>query len=77
MILDTNALSAFADDNILQTDAKTAKLYAQIRYELKKKGSPIPYHDIGIGALALQHRLQVISKDKHFDNAQGIKRISW
>jgi predicted nucleic acid-binding protein len=55
MILDANALSALV----------TAALYALVRFELKSRGHPIPYHDIWIAALARQHGLAVVSQDTH------------
>jgi predicted nucleic acid-binding protein len=30
-----------------------------------------------IGALGLQHRLPVLSRDEHFDAVAGLIRVSW
>ncbi len=125
MILDTNALSAFADGDagvgdalrvqaraavpvivlgefrygiaqskrrssyeawldsslnlfeILPVTEETAVAYATLRVTLKRSGRPIPANDAWIAALALQHRLPVLSRDGHFDVVPGLTRRSW
>jgi tRNA(fMet)-specific endonuclease VapC len=62
---------------VLPVDEGTADCYAQIRYELKKAGRPIPGNDLWIAALALQHSLPLISRDQHFDCVSSLKRIGW
>ena len=62
---------------ILNVGEETAALYAEIRHELKRKGRPIPYHDIWIAALARQHRLAILSNDTHFDHVEKVKRVGW
>jgi tRNA(fMet)-specific endonuclease VapC len=66
-----------ADVEILLIDRTTAVFYAQVRQELKTQGTPIPYQDIWIASLAKQHDLPVISRDTHFDQVRGIRRVSW
>ena len=61
----------------LQVDSGTARLYAQIRHELKIGGHPIPENDIWIAALARQHHLPIASRDAHFDAVKGIQRLAW
>ena len=55
----------------------TASAYADIRLELKQAGNPIPQNDVWIAALARQHRLPVLSNDRHFDAIPGVKRIGF
>jgi len=55
----------------------TATAYAFVRSMLHRKGSLIPANDAWIAALALQHRLPVLSRDSHFDAVDGLTRISW
>jgi|688.fasta_scaffold08997_4 predicted nucleic acid-binding protein len=62
---------------VLAPDAETARHYADIRTALRRAHTPIPYHDIWIAALAEQHGLDVVSRDGHFDNIPGIRRIGW
>ena len=61
----------------LDVDSQTAQFYAQIRFELKQKGRPLPDNDIWIAGLARQYGLQIVSRDSHFDAVDGIRRISW
>jgi tRNA(fMet)-specific endonuclease VapC len=63
--------------SVLRVDEETAGHYAGIRESLKKKGRPIPSNDTWIAALAIQYRLAVVSRDSHFDEVSGIKRVSW
>ena len=125
MILDTNALSAFADGDpglgdalrtqaraaipvivlgefrygiahsrrrssyeawlesslihfdILSVTHETAIAYSALRLTLKQAGRPIPANDAWIAALALQHRLPVLTRDAHFDLVPGLDRRSW
>lgn len=125
MILDTNALSAFADGNaalgeVLRREARacipvivlgefrygialsrhrvayerwllsqlrhfevlpvtdhTVISYAAVRVVLKQQGTPIPANDAWIAALALQHRLPVLSRDRHFDSVPQLARREW
>ena len=63
--------------DILDCDKWTAKQYGEIKNNLRKKGMPIPENDIWIAALAAQHQLTVISRDKHFDNIKKIKLEKW
>ena len=125
MILDTNALSAFADGDldiqpiltravelaipvivlgeysygiaqsrlrlryeswladlttacrILSINQATAIQYAKVRDELKRIGQPIPANDVWIAAIAREHKMPLLSRDRHFDAVQGLKRIAW
>ena len=55
----------------------TADVYADIRLDLKRLGSPIPSNDVWIAALARQHALVVLSNDGHFDVVDGVRRIAF
>jgi len=55
----------------------TADSYAAVRLMLHQKGRPIPTNDAWIAALALQHRLPVLSRDAHFDVVEGLTRVGW
>ncbi len=56
---------------------ETLSHYSQIRHELKKAGTPIPANDLWIAALCREHGLPLLSKDKHFDEVQGLLRMEW
>lgn len=62
---------------IAAVDEETAKLYGQIRLELKKAGTPIPLNDAWIAAAALQFQFPVVSRDAHFDAVASITRVPW
>ena len=55
----------------------TADLYADIRRELRRAGTPIPPGDAWIAALARQHDLPVPSNDAHFDVVERVERIAF
>jgi predicted nucleic acid-binding protein len=63
--------------DVLTINAETADIYAALRVELKAAGAPIPANDAWIAALALQHRLPLASRDAHFDNVRGLRRVAW
>lgn len=62
---------------VLDIDEETARSYAEIGLELKKKGKPIPSNDLWIAALCRQHSLPLLSRDKHFDAVTGLQRVNW
>lgn len=66
-----------ANCRVLCVDETTAEEYAEVRYELKRSGRPIPGNDIWIAALARQHALPLLSRDRHFDFVGGVERIGW
>ncbi|RPJ72120.1 MAG: type II toxin-antitoxin system VapC family toxin [Acidobacteria bacterium] len=62
---------------ILDVTEQTAIACADLRSALKRAGHPIPANDAWIAALALQHRLPVLSRDEHFDLVRGVRREAW
>jgi predicted nucleic acid-binding protein len=62
---------------VLSVTDETTVAYAALRVALKRAGRPIPANDAWIAALALQHRLPVLSRDEHFDAVPGLSRQSW
>lgn len=125
MILDTNALSAFADADrsllarlpsdrpwalpvvvigeyrfgllgsreadarevwlralmatirVLQITETTAGYYAAVRPALKEAHRRIPPTVSWIAALALKHRLPVLTREAHFDHILDLDRRTW
>lgn len=65
------------DFEVLAVTADTAVTYAALRVALKQLGRPIPANDAWIAALALEHRLPVLSRDAHFDSVPDLQRTSW
>ncbi len=62
---------------VLAADATTARHYASLRLASENGAARVPYHDLWIGSLALQHNLDVVSRDAHFDEMPGVRRIGW
>ncbi len=62
--------------DVLKVTEDTAVSYAALRGVLKGQGQPIPANDAWIAALALQHRLSVLSRDRHVDVVPGLRRQS-
>ena len=66
-----------AERQVLECDIETARFYGRIAYELQKKGRRIPVNDMWIAALAMQYDLTVLTRDKHFDNVDNLKKLAW
>ena len=47
-------------------DEDTTHRYGELFKQLRKQGTPIPTNDIWIAALAVQHRLTIHARDRHF-----------
>ena len=62
---------------VLAVTAQTTITYATLRVALKEQVTPIPANDAWIAALALQHKLPVLTRDRHFDTVPGVKRQGW
>ena len=58
-------------------DNETALIYGKIKADLRRKGTPIPENDIWIAASAIQHRLKLSTRDKHFLEIAGLKTLAW
>ena len=59
---------------VLLPDRETAEHYARLFVQLKRAGTPDPDNDLWIAALALQHDLLLITRDKHFKNIPQLPR---
>lgn len=66
-----------AESAVLDVDVATTESYALVRERLRAKGRPIAENDVWISALAIQHGLEVVSRDAHFDHVTGLRRRSW
>ena len=65
------------DFDLLAITAETTIPYASLRVTLKRLGRPIPANDAWIAALAMQHRLPILSRDVHFDGLPDLRRVGW
>jgi predicted nucleic acid-binding protein len=66
-----------AATRVLGVDQETSRHYAEMRAELKKAGHPVPSNDLWIASLARQHRLSLMSQDRHFDAVRNLQRVGW
>jgi tRNA(fMet)-specific endonuclease VapC len=62
---------------ILRIDEDTALIYAQIKHQLKLIGKPINENDYWIAALAMQHRLTLVTRDQDFQTIGGLLVVGW
>jgi len=62
---------------VLDVNEETAIWYARLRVQLKEAGTPIPSNDAWIAALCRQYALPLLSRDRHFDLIQGLRRLYW
>lgn len=51
---------------VLLPGFETAEHYARLYLQLKRAGTPIPDNDLWIAALALEHNLRLVTRDRHF-----------
>jgi predicted nucleic acid-binding protein len=69
--------SELAHFDVLAITEETTGFYAELRVDLRRRGTPIPANDAWIAALSLQHGLPVLSRDGHFDTVANVRRQSW
>jgi tRNA(fMet)-specific endonuclease VapC len=62
---------------IIDIDETTTLHYGEIVADLYKKGKPIPTNDVWIAATAKQHKLTLITNDKHFDQINSLSIEDW
>jgi tRNA(fMet)-specific endonuclease VapC len=70
-------IAIFISSTCFPWTAETTIAYAALRVALKKVGGPIPANVACIAALAMEHRLPVLSRDTHFDAVPGLQRTDW
>jgi len=62
---------------VMQIDESVAARYARVRFELKRRGNPIPENDIWIAAACLVLEVPLLTRDDHFNLVPGLPVISW
>ena len=60
---------------VLVPDEVTTRHYADLYAQLRRVGRPIPPHELWLAAQARQHDLTIYTRDRHFDDVPGIRRI--
>jgi tRNA(fMet)-specific endonuclease VapC len=69
-----NRLLAKPTVRILLPARETAEQYARLFAQLKQAGTPVPDNDLWIAALALEHDLILITRNKHFERIPQLLR---
>jgi tRNA(fMet)-specific endonuclease VapC len=70
-------LTRFLDQprvRVLSCDDDTSRLFAQLKLQLKRQGTPIPINDVWIAALVLQHAAVLATRDSDFDHLPQVAR---
>ena len=62
---------------VMQIDEAVAARYAKVRFDLKRRGNPIPENDIWIAAACLDQKVPLLSRDDHFKLVPGLNVIPW
>lgn len=62
-----------AEFEILAADATTALTYARLRSQSKRRGRMIPDPDYWIAALAVHHRVRLLTTDSHFEHFEELQ----
>ncbi|MEO8362366.1 MAG: type II toxin-antitoxin system VapC family toxin [Vicinamibacteria bacterium] len=62
---------------VLEIKERTTQVYALVRHQLRTAGTPIPENDVWIAALAIEHGLPLVSRDKHFKVVKGLELLGW
>jgi tRNA(fMet)-specific endonuclease VapC len=62
---------------IVADDVETALTYARIKYDLRRRGRPIPDNDLWIAAAAIRHGLILATRDRHFEAVTGLDIDRW
>ncbi len=58
--------------DIIQIGKITSDRYSRIASHLKRQGTPIPSNDVWIAAQAMEHGIELITSDRHFENIAGL-----
>lgn len=58
---------------VLPCDLETTRFYATVKFDLRKKGRPIPENDVWIASIARQHNLKLLTRDIHFQEIDGLE----
>lgn len=58
-------------------DVDTARAYARLKTDLRRRGTPIPDNDLWIAATAVRHGLTLATRDRHFEAVPGLTVDRW
>lgn len=58
---------------ILNATAETAEVFGQVKFNLKRSGTPLPINDVWIAAHALETGSAIVTYDTHFKSIPGLR----
>lgn len=64
------------DRSVLSCDRTTARIYGEIKNDLRTRGRPIPENDLWIAAIASQHGLTLLTRDEHFREIPTVDQLN-
>ena len=62
---------------ILPPDGLSAQHYGHITADLERVGSRIPENDLWIAAVAREHQLPLVTRDRHCSLVTGLEALAW
>ena len=62
---------------VLTPDAMTARNYARVKLDLKRRGLTMPDNDLWIARIAIQYNVTLAARDAHFDWISGLRIEQW
>ena len=63
------------DFDILDFDKESARIFALLKRELDKKGTPIPLFDLITAGTVIRRNATLASFDRHFEKVPGLRLI--
>jgi tRNA(fMet)-specific endonuclease VapC len=73
-------LKIFCSKAIVQTvnaGNETAEIYSEIKFKLRKNGTPIPINDIWIAAHTIETGSLLVTNDAHFNKILGLRKLDF
>ncbi|MGL4512611.1 MAG: type II toxin-antitoxin system VapC family toxin [Lacipirellulaceae bacterium] len=61
---------------VVAIDETTAGVYAEVHHALKSAGTMIPSNDLWIASQAIQHNLELDTRDEHFRRVPGLRLVA-
>ena len=62
---------------LMSIGADTAEFYSHVLSQLRRSGTPIPVNDIWIAACTMEHGASLATRDRHFQEVEGLLTISY